>query len=330
MAYRQVKKQKKDRIKLPEFQTRTIVVWGLSEEQKQAAFVRDIIQLHAKIEKITIIKRKPAIKVKFKTVEDAIRIRSCRKIFKNFPNIYLKYGKDGKTTSVAPSRHDEDVDTLSSLADSFHLSTQADVEVEDDLEQMSVSGMSERGQLMKKLQIHSQMQKSMQDEMETASFISEKMGPPPPATAVAESNRIRLEEILAEEIIDNELMATSSANVVVKCRFAILTPASWLSWIKAHLGVGPENEVHLNKDESKIFIRMFTLAQGRQIDDAFDGVLLVQPGDQKPEFEHAKGLSEIIFHVPTAACPAGEDNSTCLANFRNALRQAFSKFSSSM
>ena len=116
MAYRQVKKQKKDRIKLPEFQTRTIVVWGLTEEQKQAAFVRDIIQLHAKIEKITIIKRKPAIKVKFKTVEDAIRIRSCRKIFKNFPNIYLKYGKDGKTTSVAPSRHDEDVDTLSSLA----------------------------------------------------------------------------------------------------------------------------------------------------------------------------------------------------------------------
>ena len=60
---------------------------------------------------------------------------------------------------------------------------------------------------------------------------------------VADSNRIRLEEILAEEIIDNELMATSSANVVVKCRFAILTPASWLSWIKAHLGVGAENEV---------------------------------------------------------------------------------------
>ena len=62
MSYRQVKKQKKDRIKLPEFQTRTVVVWGLNNEQKQAAFVRDIIQLHARIEKITIIQRKPAIK----------------------------------------------------------------------------------------------------------------------------------------------------------------------------------------------------------------------------------------------------------------------------
>ena len=116
MSYRTVKKQKNDRIKLPDFQTRTVVVWGLNEQQKQAAFVRDIISLHAKIEKITIIKRKPAIKVKFRTVEDAIRIRSNRKIFKAFPNIYLKYGKDGKTTSLSNSGPDEEMDLLANLA----------------------------------------------------------------------------------------------------------------------------------------------------------------------------------------------------------------------
>jgi len=77
---------------------------------------------------------------------------------------------------------------------------------------------------------------------------------------IPESDRIQLDEILAEEIIDNELMSTD-LNVVVKCRFAILSPAAWLPWIKAHLGV-TQNEIHLNKDDSKIFIRMFTLAQG--------------------------------------------------------------------
>ena len=120
MSYRQVKKQKKDRIKLPEFQTRTVVVWGLTDEQKQAAFVRDILQLHARIEKITIIKRKPAIKVKFRCVEDAIKIRSNRKIFKNFPNIYLKYGKDGKSSSISGHHRDEDIDSLSTLAGMSH------------------------------------------------------------------------------------------------------------------------------------------------------------------------------------------------------------------
>ena len=147
---------------------------------------------------------------------------------------------------------------------------------------------------------------------------------------MAESDRIQLGEILDEEIIDNELMFDSQSNVVVKCRFAILTPAAWLPWIRAHLGVST-NEIHLNKDDSKIFIRMFSLAQGRQIDDAFDGVLLVQPGDQKPEFEHQKGLSEIFFHVPNTACilDEGQNNSDLKNRFRISLRQAFSKFSSS-
>ena len=116
MSWRKVKKQKNDRIKLPEFQTRTVVVWGLNEDQKQAAFVRDILELHAKIEKITIIKRKAAIKVKFKTVEDAIRIRSSRKIFKGFPNIYLKYGKDEKSRSMGNAEKDDDIDNLATLA----------------------------------------------------------------------------------------------------------------------------------------------------------------------------------------------------------------------
>lgn len=146
---------------------------------------------------------------------------------------------------------------------------------------------------------------------------------------VAEKDRILLDEILAEEIIDNELMSTNQTNVVVKCRFAILTPVAWLPWIKAHLGV-TANEIHLNKDDSKIFIRMFSLADARQIDDAFDGVLLVQPGDQKPEFNHAKGMSEIIFHVPTTAVSGAEAKTELLRNqFRHSLRQAFSKFSSS-
>lgn len=54
---------------------------------------------------------------------------------------------------------------------------------EDDLEQMSISGtsiVSERTGLMKKLEMHSKMQKSFQDEMETASLISANMAPPPP------------------------------------------------------------------------------------------------------------------------------------------------------
>ena len=54
---------------------------------------------------------------------------------------------------------------------------------EDELEQMSISGtsiVSERTGLMKKLEMHSKMQQSFQDEMETASLISANMAPPPP------------------------------------------------------------------------------------------------------------------------------------------------------
>lgn len=64
MAYRSrtVTKPKKDKVRLPDYMTRTVVIWGLKEEEKQAAFVQDIISIHARITKITIIKRKPAIK----------------------------------------------------------------------------------------------------------------------------------------------------------------------------------------------------------------------------------------------------------------------------
>ena len=75
---------------------------------------------------------------------------------------------------------------------------------------------------------------------------------------------------------------------------------------------------------------MFSLAQSRQIDDAFDGVLLVQPGDDKSEFDIEKGLSQIIFHVPKTQAISAEESTLALrSQFRNALRQAFSKFSTS-
>ena len=113
-----------------------------------------------------------------------------------------------------------------------------------------------------------------------------------------------------------------------------------------------QNEIHCNKDDSRIFIRMFSIAEGRQIDDAFDGVLLVHPGDKNFEFEHAKCLpvsdiklnnlylllslfllnrhpeKEIIFHVPTTALQT-ENSSALRTQFRTSLRQAFSKFSAS-
>jgi len=42
MAYRtrSVKKQKGDKVRLPEYKTRTVVIWGLKEEQKHAEFVK--------------------------------------------------------------------------------------------------------------------------------------------------------------------------------------------------------------------------------------------------------------------------------------------------
>ena len=42
MAYRSrtVSKQKKDKVRLPDYMTRTVVIWGLKDEEKQAAFVQ--------------------------------------------------------------------------------------------------------------------------------------------------------------------------------------------------------------------------------------------------------------------------------------------------
>ena len=53
----------------------------------------------------------------------------------------------------------------------------------DDLEEMSITGMSERGQLLdlqEKLELQQKLQQDMQEDMETASMISSRMGPPPP------------------------------------------------------------------------------------------------------------------------------------------------------
>ena len=55
----------------------------------------------------------------------------------------------------------------------------------DDTEEMSiaatsVTGLSERGALMKKLQKHSKIQENMQEEMEVASMISSKINALPP------------------------------------------------------------------------------------------------------------------------------------------------------
>lgn len=58
-----VKKPKKvKKQKLPTFFTRTVVVWGLTEEQKNAEFIKDTLSTQGRIEKITIIKKKPGRK----------------------------------------------------------------------------------------------------------------------------------------------------------------------------------------------------------------------------------------------------------------------------
>ena len=40
--YRQrtVSKQKKDKLRLPEYTTRTVVIWGLKDEEKSASFIK--------------------------------------------------------------------------------------------------------------------------------------------------------------------------------------------------------------------------------------------------------------------------------------------------
>ena len=81
---------------------------------------------------------------------------------------------------------------------------------------------------------------------------------------VPEQDQIKLLEILSDELIDTELMNEESGSI--KCRFAILTPAAWINWIKGQIGLDiTKNDVHVNKDESKVFIRFFSLGTDSKI-----------------------------------------------------------------
>ena len=44
--YRQrtVSKQKKDKLRLPEYTTRTVVIWGLKDEEKSASFIKGFFE----------------------------------------------------------------------------------------------------------------------------------------------------------------------------------------------------------------------------------------------------------------------------------------------
>jgi len=332
--YRQrtVSKQKKDKLRLPEYTTRTVVIWGLKDEEKSASFIKDIISVHARIVKITIIKRKPAVKVQFRTIDDAIKIRSNRKILKQWPHLYMKYGRDQNKNMKRPDNEqpDEEVDELANLAGSFKLGP-AVVENED-LEEMSVADdMSEQQLLMQKLKEQQELQKLIQDEMDTQSLATTV----PPALSqitfnVPEQDQIKLLEILSDELIDTELMNEESGSI--KCRFAILTPAAWINWIKGQIGLDiTKNDVHVNKDESKVFIRFFSLAEARMIDDAFDGVLIIHTPDHPTDMNFAKsGLTDIMCNVPLTPTELTTDEQTkeTRQKLKNALRQSFSKFAS--
>ena len=75
---------------------------------------------------------------------------------------------------------------------------------------------------------------------------------------VPEADQIKLLEVLNEELIDAELMNEEASSI--KCRFAVLSPAAWVNWIKGQIGLAPQQQdVHVNKDDSKVFIRFFTL-----------------------------------------------------------------------
>ena len=77
---------------------------------------------------------------------------------------------------------------------------------------------------------------------------------------VPESDQIKLVEVLNEELIDNELMNEETTSI--KCRFALLSPAAWVNWIKGQIGLDKSKiDVHVNKDDSKIYIRFFTLGK---------------------------------------------------------------------
>ena len=79
---------------------------------------------------------------------------------------------------------------------------------------------------------------------------------------VPEKDQINLDEILSEELLDNELM--DGISTAIKCRFVVLSPVAWVPWIKAHLGL-KSDMVHVVKDESKIFIRLFSWSESRQV-----------------------------------------------------------------
>lgn len=57
-------------------------------------------------------------KVQFRTIDDAIKIRSNRKILKQWPHLYMKYGRDQNKNMKRPDNEqpDEEVDELANLA----------------------------------------------------------------------------------------------------------------------------------------------------------------------------------------------------------------------
>ena len=62
-----------------------------------------------------------AVKVRFRHQDDAIKVRSNKKLFKEMPNIYLKYGKDEKSVSIAPNIDDDLADLANLAGKSFGL-----------------------------------------------------------------------------------------------------------------------------------------------------------------------------------------------------------------
>ena len=63
-------------------------------------------------------KRFSTNKVQFRTIDDAIKIRSNRKILKQWPHLYMKYGRDQNKNMKRPDNEqpDEEVDELADLA----------------------------------------------------------------------------------------------------------------------------------------------------------------------------------------------------------------------
>ena len=56
--------------------------------------------------------------VQFRTTDDAIKIRSNRKLLKQWPHLYMKYGRDQNKHMKRPDNDqpDEEVDELTNLA----------------------------------------------------------------------------------------------------------------------------------------------------------------------------------------------------------------------